>query len=115
MGPSVRKIKVSSFATSSERKVIKVWRKRWPRGDLITLYSYLKGSCSKVGVSLFKQVIGQEEMASSCTRGGLDWILGNISSPKNIKHWNSLPREVVESPSPVVFKRYVDVALNDMV
>jgi len=35
-------------------------------------------------VDLFSQVIviGQEEMASSCARGGFGWILGKISSLK---------------------------------
>jgi len=32
-----------------------------------------------------------------------------------IKHWNRLPREVVESPSLEVFERHVDVAFRDMV
>ena len=32
-----------------------------------------------------------------------------------IKHWNRLPRDVVESPSLKVFKRDVDVALRDIV
>jgi len=37
-----------------------------------------------VGVGLFSQVIGQEETASSGAREGLDWILGKISSRKEL-------------------------------
>jgi len=32
-----------------------------------------------------------------------------------VKCWHRLPREVVESPSPEVVKKRVDVALRDMV
>ncbi|KFR13435.1 hypothetical protein N306_08831, partial [Opisthocomus hoazin] len=32
-----------------------------------------------------------------------------------VRHWNRLPREVVESPSLEMFKKHVDIAVQDMV
>ncbi|KAK4831905.1 hypothetical protein QYF61_020052 [Mycteria americana] len=61
--------------------------KRRLRGDLITLYNDLKGVCRDVGVGLFSQ-----------ERFRLD-IKKNFFTERVIKHWNRLPREVVESSS----------------
>lgn len=65
--------------------------------------------------SPMSQMTGWEEVTSSCFKEALDCVLmKNLLTKRAIKHWNRIPREVVESPYLEVFKRHVDLMLRNI-
>ena len=92
--------------------------KRRLRGDRMALYSYLKGHRSEGSAGLLSRV------TSGSTRGnGLKlyqrrvslYLRKNLFTEKVVRHWNRLPRELMESPSLDLFKKSVEITLQDMV
>ncbi|GAB0201685.1 hypothetical protein GRJ2_002634100 [Grus japonensis] len=92
--------------------------KRRLRGDLIAAFQYLKGAYRQDGEGLFIRE------CSDRTRGnGLKLKEGRFRLDigkkfffmRVVRHWNRLPREVVDAPSLEVFKARLDEALGNVV
>ncbi|GAB0185732.1 hypothetical protein GRJ2_001038500 [Grus japonensis] len=91
-------------------------RRLW--GDLIAAFQYLKEAYRKAGEGLFIRECSDRTRGNGFKlnegRFRLD-IRKKFLTMRVVRHWNRLPREVVDAPSLEVFKARLDGALGNLV
>ena len=92
--------------------------KRRLRGDLIAAFQYLKGASKKDGDRVFSRACTDRTRGNGFKlkegRFRLD-IRKKVFTMRVVKHWNRLPREVVDAPSLETFKVRLDGALSNLI
>jgi len=91
-------------------------RRLW--GDLTVAFQYLKGAYKQERERLFTRVDSDRTRGNGFKLGHgrfrLD-IRKKFFTQKVMTHWNRLPKEVVDAPSPKAFKARLDVSLGSLV
>ncbi|GAB0179549.1 hypothetical protein GRJ2_000420200 [Grus japonensis] len=91
-------------------------RRLW--GDLTAAFQHLKGAYRKAGEGLFARACSDRTRGNGFKlkdgRSRLD-IRKKFFTVRVVRHWNRLPREVVDAPSLEVFKARLDGALGNLI
>ncbi|KAK4824002.1 hypothetical protein QYF61_009127 [Mycteria americana] len=91
--------------------------KRRLRGNLTALYRFLRRRSGEGGADLlslvFSDIMRENDSKLHQGRFRLD-IRKHFFTERVVKHWNKLPREMVNVPSLSVFRRHLDNTLNNM-
>jgi len=88
--------------------------KRRLRGDLINASKYLMSGCQQDGARLSTVVPSDRTRGTGHKLKHRKFHLNTrkcFFTLRVMEHWNRLPREVVESPSPAILKTCLDAAL----
>ncbi|KAE8603301.1 hypothetical protein XENTR_v10014290 [Xenopus tropicalis] len=89
--------------------------KRRLRGDMITLYKYIRGDYRQLGDVLFSHKNNQRTRGHSFRLEERSFHLKQrrwFFTVRAVRLWNALPRDVVMADSVNVFKRGLDKFLN---
>ncbi|KAK4829906.1 hypothetical protein QYF61_007415 [Mycteria americana] len=92
--------------------------KRRLRGDLTAAFQYLKGAYRKDGDRLFSKACCDRTRSNGfkLREGRFRLALRKkCFTIRVVRHWNRLPREVVEAPSLETFKVRLDGALSNLI
>ena len=91
--------------------------KRRLRGDMISLFKYLKGCHTEEGQDLFS-IVPECRTCNSGSKLKKDrfWlnIRKNFLTVRAVRQWNQLPRELVSAPTLEAFKKNLDKHQADM-
>ncbi|KFQ67585.1 hypothetical protein N335_00746, partial [Phaethon lepturus] len=91
-------------------------RRLWE--DLIAAFQYLKGAYKKAGERLFTKACSDRKRGNGFKLKEGKFRLAirkKLFTMRVVRHWNRLPREVVDAPSMEVFKARLDGALSNLV